>query len=438
MQPGRIVQLRGYPDGHPLRRVHPTGFSGPRAVWGSSGRDLRERADGGGGTTEEDSKTNGSGEGSWDGLPRSLWPRDGEVVGSLSGDWRIYQVANGNKLTVDDFVCAWVACHEMKTRGYGVRNKLDKKPLFGGISVPDAEKAAAEVPPTTPQFTHADLGTGCGSVLMMVAWAFLGQIRSVGVEAQDVSFACLRRGLVWNLGRDGSSPQDIVRVRKGDLRSWDGCAAGDVGVESGDGAGDRIASTGQSVAPRFDLITGTPPYFPLDSFVASQNHEQKVRCRVPTRGGAADYIHAASRLLVDSSYDDAGSGSLGGGVFCMVEAAFEKAEVAVLEAVEASGMAVQRRLDVITRSGLPPRFSCWVMTKKGMCHAVESHPINPETSTAASSTSSTNEPFPIQTLILRNKDLTRTDEYTTAMEEMGWVDFERSKSKPEKTVVAPF
>mmetsp|Transcript_24361 Transcript_24361/g.51452 ORF Transcript_24361/g.51452 Transcript_24361/m.51452 type:complete len:85 (-) Transcript_24361:107-361(-) len=42
--------------------------------------------------------------------------------------------------------------------------------------------------------------------------------------------------------------------------------------------------------------------------------------------------------------------------------------------------------------------------------------------------------FPIETLTLRNADLTRTKEYTNAMEIMGWVDFEKSKSKTVKSL----
>ena len=35
-QSGRILQLRGYPDDHPLKQQQyfPDGFAGPRAVWG--------------------------------------------------------------------------------------------------------------------------------------------------------------------------------------------------------------------------------------------------------------------------------------------------------------------------------------------------------------------------------------------------------------------
>ncbi len=435
-QPGRIVQLRGYPNDHPFKQLYPDGFSGPRAVWGSSRRQVPERvvADDGSGHTLDVSKNerNENDAEPWQDLPQRLWPRQGEVVGSLSGDWRIYQVANGNKLTVDDFICAWVAAHEMRKRGYGGDRESERKPLFGGISVQEAEQLASKLPAAmTLCFTHADLGTGCGSVLMMLAWAFLGQIRSVGVEAQEVSYDCLQRGLLWNLGRDGSDAKDIVRAQRTDLRMWNGISAGDVDNESGQDNDVSVDGT-----RRYRLITGTPPYFPLDSFVASENHEQKVRCRVPTRGGAVDYIQAASRLLIESKDDGECHGDDTGGVFCMVEAAFDKAIVAVLEAAKAYDMTVERRVDVITRDGLPPRFSCWVMTKKKKTkntgNETTTEMIAPTTTTTAPKVNAT---FPIQTLTLRNKDLSRTKAYSTAMEEMGWVDFEGSICKSERTMV---
>ena len=267
--------------------------------------------------------------------------------------------------------------------------------MFGGMAL-DQARSHAETQDSSSFFKHADLGTGCGSVLMMTAWAFLGQIRSVGVEAQDVSFRCLQRGVEWNLGTAGRNEDDLVRIQQGDLRSW---------------KGDSV------ISPPYDLITGTPPYFPLDSFVESQNHDQKIRCRVPTRGSASDYIHAASRLLKDEGEHKGENGNDSNstsscGVFVMVEAAFHKAEAAVLSTAKECGMRIERRLDVITREGLPPRFSCWVMTK-------------PAKQPAASE--SVDVLFPIETLTLRNADLSRTNEYSQAMELMGWVDFEKRR-----------
>ena len=298
----------------------------------------------------------------------------GEILGSLGcGNWRIYQLAAGHKLTVDDFICAWVACTEMRALGFGGVGTFGtrKAPPTGGSSAP-------------PQsFTHADIGCGCGSVLMTLAWAFPQAIVSRGVEAQAVSFDLLQRGLAWNTGVDGSDDREdaTLRVEHIDLRKWDGGA---------------IGSTGGG----YDLITGTPPYFPQKQFVSSQNHSQKIRCRVPTRGAACDYVKAAARLLSPS------------GIFVMVETSRKEAEHAVLEAVHGCNLQVVKRLDVIPRKGLPSRFSCWVISKK-------------------QSRSSESGSYPISQLLLRldvDENYKRSNEYVDAMTSMGWINFEKFKA----------
>lgn len=296
---------------------------------------------------------------------------------------------------------------------------------------------------------------------MMTAWAFMGEIQSIGVEAQEVSFGCLKRGLEWNIGSDGTSPDDSIQIRHSDLRTWDGCGISNEDA-SGEGSTTRATVTDvcnestsiSSLRPPYRLITGTPPYFPLDSFVASQNHEQKVRCRVPTRGGAPDYIEAASRFLLEEQHDggkqtenenSAPAATREEGVFCMVEAAFDKAEAGVLEAVKKHNMRVRRRVDVITRTGLPPRFSCWVMTKKKCStnHKATSETFHKDSDSddkellgtlESTSEKDKDNNFPIETLTLRDADLTRTKEYTDAMQIMGWVDFEKSQSKRAKNM----
>ncbi len=88
-----------------------------------------------------------------------------------------------------------------------------------------------------------------------------------------------------------SDAKDIVRAKRID---WDGLAAGDVDNEICHDDKDIIDST-----RRYQLITGTPPYSPLDCFVASENHEQKVQCLVHACGGAVNYIQVDPRLLID-------------------------------------------------------------------------------------------------------------------------------------------
>ena len=240
---------------------------------------------------------------------------------------------------------------------------------------------------------------------MTLAWAFPKVIRSHGVEAQTISHDLCRRGLLWNLGQDGSDPSHSVQLSHEDLRTWNG----------------------GNLAP-FDLITGTPPYFPSDRFVASENHSQKVRCRIPTRGAAADYVTAAARLIKP------------GGIICIVETARKEGEEGMLQAIHENRLKVLKRLDVITRTGLPPRFSCWVLTNNNKKQIKNDQLTNdknekPDSSNTIDETfvnQQENEVnFCIKTLTIRNKDQSRTLEYVDAIENMGWVDFEQTREKLE-------
>lgn len=377
-QPGRIVSLRGYPPNY--RFV----VNNDSTTTSSTGEGRRNIGGGFAGVPAFLSSNKS--------IPSFLLPKDGEIVASLGcGDWRIYQLANGHKLTVDDFVCAWIASTEIQTQLCWKGTTFGNPPVFSSPSTSTTTTTTT----TKRRFKHVDLGCGCGSVLMTLLWAFPDTIQSYGVEAQDISFRLLQKGLQWNLGTDGSPPSSngttdtttdtqLVQVWNHDLRNW---------------------QPPPSLVERVDLVTGTPPYFPLDRFVASENHDQKVHCRIPVRGAASDYIRAASKLLVAEK-----------GRLVLVETAEAMATQAVWDTAQELGMFVVKRIDVITRQGLPPRFSCWVMgkTKKNESQARQD-----------SCPSSV-----ISTFTLRRNDdnNSRTKEYVAAMEAMGWIDFEMTYS----------
>jgi hypothetical protein len=96
------------------------------------------------------------------------------------------------------------------------------------------------------------------------------------------------------------------------------------------------------------------------------------------------------------------------------------------EAIQKHGLHVLRRLDVITRTGLPPRFSCWLLTTR------DSSTNHGNTDHETFSTRDNN--FVIETLTIRNEDQSRTLEYVEAMESLWWVDFEMTKEKMTSTV----
>jgi tRNA1(Val) A37 N6-methylase TrmN6 len=216
-----------------------------------------------------------------------LWPAPGEDLCWLAGDWRILQRVDGHRWSLDDLMTAWLA----------------------------AQSCA------TPPRRFIDLGCGIGTVLLFTAWRF-AEARAVGVEAQEVSVDLARRSLLWN------GVEDRCEVRHADFR-------------------DPAATPEGAV---FDLVTGTPPYFPPGSGIQSVE-VQRAPCRFEHRGGVEDYCQAAARLLAP------------GGRFVACQAASQAARVA--PAALAAGLTIIRWLDVVPRAGKPPLFVLFVMARAG-------------------------------------------------------------------------
>ena len=143
----------------------------------------------------------------------------------LTADVSVYQRRKGHRFSSDDVVTAW---------------------------------AALQVCPS-PQ--HAlDLGCGLGSVLLHLAWSVPGAVLD-GIEVQDVSFELLRRNLAHNASH--ARIGERVSIHHGDFRE---------------------TSTRSALQPPYDLVTGTPPYFPPGT-ASHADDEQRTRARVETRGG---------------------------------------------------------------------------------------------------------------------------------------------------------
>lgn len=203
----------------------------------------------------------------------------------LTRDVRVYQRQKGHRFSSDDVVTAFLA-HQTR---------------------PDAR-------------TVLDLGCGLGSVLLHLAWK-LPQARLWGVEAQAVSFELLRR----NLARSGFGER--VHVVHEDLR------------ESA-----LLASS----SPTFDLITGTPPYFPPAAALDAED-EQRAFARIEYRGGVEEYIAAAARLLAPA------------GAFVMCGDA--RVAHRTTSAARAQALSIAARCDVFPRTGRAALFSVWTLVR---------------------------------------------------------------------------
>lgn len=213
---------------------------------------------------------------------------DGPELGELTCDAltagiEVFQRARGHRFSSDDTVTAW---------------------------------AAMQVCPAPRRVL--DLGCGLGSVLLHIAWSAPG-CTLVGVEAQEISFELLRRNIAHNrLGHR-------IEVHHGDLRDRE--------------VQDRLGGP-------FDLITGTPPYFP-PSAASDAIDEQRAFARIEYRGGIEAYIEAGSARLAPN----------GRMVLCGDADAEHRTHAAAGE----HGLQVTRRHVVTPRAGRAPLFTVWVL-----------------------------------------------------------------------------
>jgi tRNA1Val (adenine37-N6)-methyltransferase len=158
----------------------------------------------------------------------------------------------------------------------------------------------------------ADLGSGIGSVALICAWRLPGATFCT-IEAQEMSARLARKSIRYN------GLESRFTVYEGDLRS-------------------SILAT----EPPFDLVTGSPPYWPASAATGAA-HPQAVPARIEIRGSVFDYAAAASRLLAT------------GGMFVFVFPYVQLARAE--EALTSNGLVLLRRRDVIFKEGEPPMLS---------------------------------------------------------------------------------
>ncbi len=210
---------------------------------------------------------------------------DPEVtVDHLAGDWKICQLRRGHRFSADDMLTAWFA---------------------------------TDIAPTATE--QLDLGAGIGSVGLLSLWRLPPDTRLTMVEAQVLSATLAARTVALNkLGHR-------VFGRRGDLRD-------------------------DAVVPETDhwpLVTGSPPYIPLDKGVCSP-HPQRAGARMELRGTVADYARRAARAMRPDGWF----------VFCF-SGIDPRAEAAVADA----GLHLRVRQDVYFRAFLPPTVALFAATR---------------------------------------------------------------------------
>jgi tRNA1(Val) A37 N6-methylase TrmN6 len=199
-----------------------------------------------------------------------------ETLDAISGHFRVFQLSDGHRFSTDDILTAW----------------------YGTTWCPTARRVL-------------DLGSGIGTVGLICAWRLPGA-NLVTIEAQSESVALARKSARYN------GIEDRYEIREGDFRSAELLPA----------------------AQTFELITGSPPYFPPDAGVKSE-HPQKLACRFELRGTIADYCAVASKHLAP------------GGFFACVFPHEPAQRARVEAAAQQSGLVLVRKRPVVFREGDP-------------------------------------------------------------------------------------
>lgn len=212
---------------------------------------------------------------------------EGTSLDAISGQFKLFQYKKGHRFSTDDVLVAW----------------------YGTSNAPSAARVL-------------DLGSGIGSVAMVAAWRLPGA-RFVTVEAQDISIALARKSAAYN------GLTDRYELRLGDFR--------DPGVLRDD--------------ELFDLVLGSPPYFPLEEGVHG-DHPQKIACRFEVRGDISHYAATAAQHLAP-----------GGFFSCVFPVHPPRQLERVREAAKAAGLSIVRQRDVALKEGEPPLLGLFVMAR---------------------------------------------------------------------------
>ena len=218
-------------------------------------------------------------------VPGGVEASPGETLDAISGFFRLFQYKDGHRYSTDDVLTAW----------------------YGTSWCPSARRVL-------------DLGSGIGSVGMISAWR-LPLAQFVTIEAQDLSVALARKSARYN------GIEERYDIRQGDFRD------------------PAVLGEGE----KFDLILGSPPYFPLGSGILG-DHPQKIACRFEVRGTVADYCARAVQHLE------------WGGVFAGVFPVAQRDRVE--EGIRGAGAVMVRARDVVFKEGEPPLLFVFLMMRQ--------------------------------------------------------------------------
>lgn len=217
----------------------------------------------------------------------ALQIEEGETLDVLCGHFRIFQLRKGHRYSTDDILTAW----------YGTSWCATARTIL-------------------------DLGSGIGTVAMIAAWRLSGT-SVVTVEAQSESIRLAKKSIQWN-GLCGR-----FDIRQGDLRD------------------PEILKPDE----RFDLVLGSPPYFPLSTGVEG-DHPQKIACRFEVRGTIADYCQTAAAHL-----------TTGGTFACVFPVNPPEQSERVTAAAKEANLTIIRQRPIILREGNTPLLAVFILMR---------------------------------------------------------------------------
>jgi len=245
-------------------------------------------------------------------IPNWLPINPGEQLCNLVGRWRILQRVASHRWTTDDLVTAYVAASTFVSSQTTTSSSLNK----------EGEEETI--------LRYLDLGTGNASVLQMSTWYLLStlhsnnskykKIEAVGVEARSEAVGLARRSLSFNLGsieyqgkvytggcaEEGAdnSVEELehdVQIVQGDFRnlvSLSSSEADDTASPSSS-ANSNVKSMEDVASKRYNLITGTPPYFRVgftkssDTADNTSDNNESITSAVIEEGGMPTSIQSA-------------------------------------------------------------------------------------------------------------------------------------------------
>ncbi len=131
----------------------------------------------------------------------------------------------------------------------------------------------------------------------------------------------------------------------------------------------------------FSVVTSSPPYYKKEEGVLSPRGERAI-VRFELNGRIADYFRSAEKHLEE-----------GGSFITVYPFRYEKR---ILEAKKDTGLCIDRKVDVIPIEGKPPLISLYVFLKEKQGRNLK------------------------QTLMIRNRDRTFTEQYKEIRKEIGF------------------